>query len=36
MADTTGMQDIRGLNIDKTVTGFALTEYVFKQLSPSP
>jgi hypothetical protein len=32
MADTVGMQDIRGLNIEKTVTGFALTEYVFKQL----
>ena len=32
MADTVGMADIRGLNIDKTVTGFALTEYVFKQI----
>lgn len=32
MADTTGMQDIRGLNVSKVVTGFALTEYVFKQL----
>jgi len=32
MADTTGMADIRGLNIDKVVTGFALREYVFKQL----
>jgi len=32
MADTTGMQDIRGLNISKVVTGFALREYVFKQL----
>ena len=32
MADTVGMQDIRGLNIDKAVTGFALQEYVFKQL----
>jgi HK97 family phage major capsid protein len=32
MADTTGMADIRGLNIDKAVTGFALGEYVFKQL----
>jgi len=32
MADTTGMQDIRGLNISKTVTGFALPKYVFKQL----
>ena len=32
MADSVGMQDIRGLNVEKTVTGFALTEYVFKQL----
>ena len=32
MADTVGMQDIRGLNVDKTVTGFALQEYVMKQL----
>ena len=32
MADTTGMADIRGLNVSKVVTGFALTEYVFKQL----
>ena len=32
MADTVGMADIRGLNIEKTVTGFALQEYVFKQL----
>lgn len=32
MADTTGMADIRGLNVQKVVTGFALTEYVFKQL----
>ena len=32
MADTTGMQDIRGLNVTKAVTGFALREYVFKQL----
>ena len=32
MADTVGMQDIRGLNVDKVVTGFALAEYVFKQL----
>ena len=31
-ADTVGMKDIRGLNISKVVTGFALTEYVFKQL----
>lgn len=30
MADTTGMQDIRGLNIDKAVKGFALISYVFK------
>lgn len=31
-ADSVGMQDIRGLNIDKAVTGFALSKYVFKQL----
>lgn len=30
--DTTGELDIRGENISKVVTGFALTEYVFKQL----
>lgn len=30
MADTVEMQDIRGMDIDKTVKGFALTEYVFK------
>lgn len=30
MADTAGMQDIRGINIDKAVTGFALASYVFK------
>ena len=30
--DSVGMADIRGLNIDKAVTGFALQEYVFKQL----
>lgn len=30
MADTVEMQDIRGLDIDKTVKGFALTEYIFK------
>lgn len=30
MADTVGMQDIRGLNIEKAVTGFALQSYVFK------
>ena len=32
MADSTGQADIRGLNVTKTVTGFALQEYVFKQL----
>jgi len=32
MADTTGMADIRGENVSKVVTGFALAEYVFKQL----
>lgn len=30
MADTVEMQDIRGLDIDKTVKGFALVEYIFK------
>ena len=30
MADTVGMQDIRGLNVTKAVTGFALANYVFK------
>jgi hypothetical protein len=30
MADTVEMQDIRGLDIDKTVKGFALCEYTFK------
>lgn len=30
MADTVEMQDIRGLDIDKAVKGFALCEYVFK------
>ena len=30
MADTVGMQDIRGININKAVTGFALASYVFK------
>ncbi len=30
MADTVGMADIRGLNVDKAVTGFALASYVFK------
>lgn len=32
MADSVGMQDIRGETISKIVTGFALREYVFKQL----
>lgn len=32
MADSVGMQDIRGLNVEKAVTGFALQEYAFKQL----
>ncbi len=32
MVETVGMQDIRGLKIEKTVTAFALREYVFKQL----
>jgi len=30
MADTVEMQDIRGLDVDKAVKGFALTNYVFK------
>jgi len=30
MADSVEMQDIRGLDIDKTVKGFALVNYVFK------
>lgn len=30
MADSVEMQDIRGLDIDKAVKGFALTEYIFK------
>ena len=30
MADTVGMADIRGLNVTKAVTGFALQNYVFK------
>jgi len=30
MADTVGMQDIRGLDIDKMVKGFALINYIFK------
>ena len=32
MADTVGMADIRGENVSKVVTGFALQEYVMKQL----
>ena len=32
MADTVGMQDLRAENITKVVTGFALQEYVMKQL----
>lgn len=32
MADSVEMQDIRGLDIDKAVKGFALTEYIFKDL----
>jgi len=32
MADTVGMQDIRGLNVNKIVTGFALQEFIMKQL----
>lgn len=30
MPDTVEMQDIRGLDIDKAVKGFALSEYIFK------
>src|SRR3990167_1211113 len=30
MPDTVEQQDIRGLDIDKTVKGFALIEYIFK------
>lgn len=30
MADNVGQADIRGLDIDKTLKGFALTEFVFK------
>lgn len=30
MADSVEMQDIRGLDIDKTVKGFALSEFIFK------
>lgn len=37
MADTVEMQDIRGLDIDKAVKGFALIDYTFKnELSISP
>lgn len=32
MADSVEMQDIRGLDIDKAVKGFALTHYIFKNL----
>lgn len=32
MADSVEMADIRGLDINKVVKGFALTEYVFKNL----
>lgn len=32
MADTVGMQDIRGLNVNKIVTGFALQEFIMKPL----
>ena len=32
MVDSVEMQDIRGLDIDKMVKGFALTEYIFKNL----
>jgi len=32
MADTVGMQDIRGETIERTVKGFALQEYKFKQV----
>ena len=33
MADTVGQADLRAENVSKVVTGFALCEYVFKQLS---
>lgn len=33
MADTVGQQEIRGLDIDKLVKGFALREYVFKNFA---
>lgn len=32
VADTVEKQDIRGLQIDKAIKGFALTEYVFKNM----
>ena len=32
MADTVGMQDIRGLNVNNIVTGFSLQEFVIKPL----
>ena len=32
MADTVGMQDIRGLNVNKIVTGFALQKFILKPL----
>ena len=32
MADTTGMGDLRAETISRVVTGFALQEYVLKQL----
>lgn len=32
MADTTGMQDIRGLNVNNIVTGFALQNFILKPL----
>ena len=32
MADTTGEQDLRAENFDAMVKGFALQEYVMKQL----
>lgn len=31
-ADTVGQKDIRGINVSKLLSGFALQEYVFKQL----
>lgn len=35
MADSVEMQDIRGLDIDKAVKGFALANYIFKSLVTS-